>query len=70
MTSIRHDLHDNLERAGVETDVVEDIDQDVMEELMDVVFKRFRASREMAKGFSLVLLSAASHMGASRVMAS
>ena len=70
MARIRHDLQGDLLRFGVETDVVDDIDQDVMEELMDIVFKRFRASRDKAKGFSLVLLSAASHMGESRAMAS
>lgn len=70
MESIRHDLKDDLLRAGVEPEVIEEIDQSVMEELMDIVFKRFRSSRDMAKGFSLVLLSAASHMGASRAMAS
>ena len=43
--------------------------KDVMEELMDIVFKRFRSSREVAKGFSLVLLAAASTIGAARPLA-
>jgi hypothetical protein len=69
MGTLRHELQNDLHRAGVEADVAEDIDQSVMEELIDIILKRFRSSREMAKGFSLVLLSAASHMGAARAVA-
>ena len=68
--SLRQELHLGLDRAGIAIDVASTIDQLVMEELMDIVCARFRSSRELAKGFSLVLLAAASHMGAARVMAS
>ena len=66
---VRDELTRDLLRVGIHADVVEDIDNSIMEELMDIVFKRFRSSREAAKGFSLVLLSAASNIGASRPLA-
>ena len=68
--SLRQELHLGLDRAGIAPEVANAVDHVVMEELMDIVCARFRSSRDLAKGFSLVLLSAASHMGAARVMAS
>jgi hypothetical protein len=66
---IRGDLVRDLAQAGLSGEAMAEIDNDVMEELMDIVFRRFRSSREVAKGFSLVLLAAASNIGASRPLA-
>jgi hypothetical protein len=66
---VRVDLLHDLGRAGISPDLAEEIDNDVMEELMDIVFQRFRSSREVARGFGRVLLSAASSIGATRPLA-
>jgi hypothetical protein len=59
---LRQELDEDLLKAGLDRDVADVIDQGVIEELIDIVLKRFRASSERVKGFSMVLLGAASHL--------
>ena len=59
---LRQELCDDLIKAGLDRDVGDVIDHGVIEELIDIVLKRFRSSNERIKGFSMVLLGAASHI--------
>jgi hypothetical protein len=62
----RSDLLRGAGRAGLDPETLDDIDHEILEELMDIVLKRFRTSRDAAKGFGLVLLAVASDLGAGR----
>ena len=64
--SLYAELRDELGAAGMSADVAETIDQSVFEELVDVVTRRYRSSNDKAKRCSLILLDAASFIGASR----
>lgn len=66
MTSLFAELSEDLVAAGMRADVAGRIDQSVFEELVDIVLRRFRASNEKAKQCSMILLEAASFIGASR----
>lgn len=66
MGSLYSELRDELGAAGLATDVAETIDQSVFEELVDIVVKRYRTSNDKAKRCSMILLDAASFIGASR----
>lgn len=66
METMRHELLDDIARVGLASDVADLVDQNVIEELIDIVLKRFRTSGERVKGFSMILLGAASHISPSR----
>lgn len=66
MNTLWSELRTDLATAGMHPDVAEAIDQSVFEELVDIVLKRFRSSTEKAKQCSMILLGAASFIGASR----
>lgn len=60
------ELSDDLHRAGLAPGVTGGIDAVVLDELMDIVFARYRASRDKTKGFGRVLLAAAAQTAAVR----
>jgi hypothetical protein len=60
------DLERDLMRAGLDRDVTDEIDAAVLDELMDIVFARYRSSRETVRAFSRVLLGAAAQTVAVR----
>ncbi|MDX7952506.1 hypothetical protein P7D22_15155 [Lichenihabitans sp. Uapishka_5] len=60
------DLERDLQRAGLDPDVTEEINAAVLDELMDIVFCRFSSSRHKARGFGRVLLGAAAQTVAVR----
>lgn len=64
---LRGELLLGLAQAGIPGVIAAEIDNDVMEELMDIVFTRFRASRDTMRDLSRVLLAAASNIGAARL---
>jgi hypothetical protein len=64
--SIRRELLADAARAGLDSMHLEAIDHEIIEELMDIVLKRFRSSRDSAKGFGLVLLGVAASLGEGR----
>jgi hypothetical protein len=66
MTSLYSELHDDLAATGLEADSADRIDQSVFEELVEIVLRRFRSSSGKAKQCSMILLGAASFIGASR----
>ena len=68
MNSVWTDLNSDLDAAGMEPTVARAIDQSVFEELLDIVMRRFRASSDKAKGCSMILLGAATYIGASAAM--
>jgi hypothetical protein len=63
---IATELSDDLHRAGLAPEVTGGIDAVVLDELMDIVFARYRASRDKTKGFGRVLLGAAAQTAAVR----
>ncbi|MGI4769959.1 MAG: hypothetical protein ACRYGP_33440 [Janthinobacterium lividum] len=50
-------------------DVVDEVNDVILEELVDIVMSRYRASRNSAKTFSMVLMSATSCLGRVRAAA-
>ena len=68
VTVLQRELQCELARAGLDPDVRYAIDQSVIEELIDIVLKRFRSSSGRVKGFSMILLGAASELSASRAV--
>ncbi len=66
MGSLYSELHDELLATGMDADIADQIDQSVFEELVEIVLRRFRSSNEKAKQCSMILLGAASFIGASR----
>ena len=60
------DLERDLTRAGLDREITEEIDAAVLDELMDIVFARYRTSRDKVRGFSRVLLAAAAQTVAVR----
>jgi hypothetical protein len=66
MGSLYGELREELRASGMRTEVAEQIDQAVFEELVEIVLRRFRSSNEKAKQCSMILLNAASFIGASR----
>ena len=66
MDDLRQELLQDLANADVDSDLADGIDQSVVEELIDIVLKRFRFSGERVKGFSMILLGAASHLSPSQ----
>ena len=49
--------------------LIDDVNDVILEELVDIVMSRYRASRTMIKTFSLVLMSATSCLGTVRAAA-
>ena len=54
---------------GLPEALVDDVNDVILEELVDIVMSRYRASRNMIKTFSLVLMSATSCLGTVRAAA-
>ncbi|RYB02790.1 hypothetical protein [Lichenibacterium ramalinae] len=61
---------DDLRRAahglGLPDTLVEDVNDLILEELVDIVMSRYRTSRNSAKAFSMVLMTATSCLGSVR----
>lgn len=51
---------------GLADDLIDDVNDVILEELVDIVTSRYRASRNAMKTFSLVLMSATSSLGTAR----
>ena len=51
---------------GLSDDVIDDTNDVILEELVDIVMSRYRASRNTMKTFSMVLMSATSCLGTAR----
>ena len=66
MTTLYAELHDDLAAAGMAADIADQIDQGVFEELVEIVLRRYRSSSDKAKQCSMILIGAASFIGASR----
>ena len=66
-------IMDELRRAevnlGLPEALIDDVNDVILEELVDIVMSRYRASRNMVKTFSLVLMSATSCLGTVRAAA-
>ena len=66
-------IMDELRRTeadlGLREALVDDVNDVILEELVDIVMSRYRASRNMIKTFSLVLMSATSCLGTVRAAA-
>lgn len=60
------DLERDLARAGLDREITDEVDAAVLDELMDIVFARYHASRDKVRGFSRVLLAAAAQTVAVR----
>ena len=54
---------------GLTEGLIDDVNDVILEELVDIVMCRYRASRTMIKTFSLVLMSATSCLGTVRAAA-
>lgn len=65
--------NDDLRRCagalGLDAGAVDGLNDAIVEELVDIVLCRFRASRSATKTFSMVLMSATSSLGAHRAAA-
>lgn len=61
---------DDIRRAalglGLSEALVDDVNDLILEELVDIVMSRYRASRNSAKTFSMVLMSATACLGSVR----
>ena len=64
------DLERDLARAGLDREITDEIDAAVLDELMDIVFARYRSSRDTVRAFSRVLLAAAAQTVAVRPLQS
>ncbi len=66
-------IMDELRRSEVNLaladGLIDDVNDVILEELVDIVMSRYRASRTMIKTFSLVLMSATSCLGTVRAAA-
>ncbi len=51
---------------GLSETLVDDVNDLILEELVDIVMSRYRASRNSAKTFSMVLMSATARLGSAR----
>ncbi len=51
---------------GLDDALIDDVNDVILEELVDIVTSRYRASRNAMKTFSLVLMSATSSLGTAR----
>jgi hypothetical protein len=54
---------------GLPGSVIDGVNDVILEELVDIVMSRYRASRNSAKTFSMVLMSATSSLGSVRAVA-
>ena len=66
---ITEELYRAAVTFGLDRKFVDDTNGAILEELVDIVLCRFRASRTATKTFSLVLMSATSCLGTARVAA-
>ena len=66
MESLFVELRSDLVEAGIQPDFADLVDQSVFEELVEIVLWRFRSSNEKAKQCSMILLGAATFIGAAR----
>ena len=66
---ISEDLRRAGQKFGLRPNFIEQVNAAVLEELVDVVLRRFRASRTATRTFSLVLMSATSCFGTARAAA-
>ena len=69
MASLAVELRSELAAAGIHADAIENVDQSVLEELVDIVLRCFHFSHDKARQCSMILLDAASFIGATRASA-
>ena len=69
MVSLSVELRNELAVAGIRSEAIEEVDQSVLEELVDIVLRCFHFSHEKARQGSMILLDAASFIGATRASA-
>jgi hypothetical protein len=69
MASAMDDLRRAADSLGLPGPVLDDVNDLILEELVDIVMGRYRASRNSAKTYSLVLMSATSCLGSVRHVA-
>jgi hypothetical protein len=66
---VTHELRRASLSFGLDQEVTEDVNNDILEELIDIILCRYRASRNSTKTFSMILMAATSCLGAVRAAA-
>lgn len=69
MRTLATELRDGLAEAGLAPGLADTVDQGVLEELVDITVKCFRYSTDKTRRCSMILLDAASFVGAARTHA-
>lgn len=69
VTIVRGELYRTARNLRLEAQAVEAVDEAILDELMDIVLCRFRASRTETKTFTLLLVAANSALTAARAAA-
>lgn len=64
--SVTDEMRQAVSSLGLPGSIIDDVNDLILEELVDIVMSRYRASRNTMKTFSLVLMSATSRLGTSR----
>ena len=66
VSPVMEEMRRASDSLGLADELIDDVNDVILEELVDIVTSRYRASRNAMKTFSLVLMSATSSLGTAR----
>ncbi len=69
VSPVMEEMRRASDSLGLTDELIDDVNDVILEELVDIVTSRYRASRNAMKTFSLVLMSATSSLGTARAPA-